>query len=85
MRRAWSQQAGKLLIIILVLAAAIAVCAAISSARQPYLGTLVLLVLWSFLTWRTWRHHSSRARDVLLVFSALGTLTLVRGAQSYLK
>jgi hypothetical protein len=78
MTRAWRQQAGTLLIVFMALAAAIAVCEAVSSVGQPYPRILVGLVLWSFLAWRIWRHHSSRARDTLLVFSALGMLVLVR-------
>ena len=60
------------------LVAAFAVYGAISSAGRHLPGALVWLVLYSFLAWRIWRYRSSGARDVLLVFSALGTLLLIR-------
>jgi hypothetical protein len=78
MGRAWRQQAGTLLIIFMVLAAVTTVYGAIRNAGQPIPVILMWLVLYSFLAWRIWRHRSSRARDALLVFSALGVLLLVR-------
>lgn len=78
MGRAWRQQAGTLLIIFVVLVAAFAVYGAISNAGQHLPGALVWLVLYSFLAWRIWRYRSSGARDVLLVFSAIGVLGLIR-------
>ena len=78
MGRAWRQQAGTLLIIFMVLVAVTAVYGATRNAGHHRPGILVWLVLYSFLAWRIWRHHSIRARDALLVFSALGMLLLIR-------
>lgn len=78
MVRAWRQQAGTLLIIFMVLVAVTTAYGAIHNAGAPIPGMLMWLVLYSFLTWRIWRHRSSGARDALLVFSALGMLLLIR-------
>ena len=78
MGRAWRQQAGTLLIIFMVLAAVTTAYGALSNAGRHLSGVLMWLVVYSFLVWRIWRYRSSGARDALLVFSALGTLLLIR-------
>jgi hypothetical protein len=78
MGRAWRQQAGTLLIIFMVLVAVTTVYGATRNAGHHRPGILMWLVLDSSLVWRIWRHRSSRARDALLVFSALGVLGLIR-------
>jgi O-antigen/teichoic acid export membrane protein len=81
MGRAWRQQAGTLLIIFMVLAAVTTVYGIIRNAGQHIIsGILLWLVVYSHLAWRIWRHRSSRARDALLVLSALGVLGLIRVA-----
>ena len=79
MGRVWRQQAGTLLIMFIVLAAVTMVYGIIRNAGQHIIsGILLWLVVYTYLAWRIWRHRSSRARDALLVLSALGVFGLIR-------